>query len=78
MNHNKDEQENNSNEASGGPRRLAVFEGYTVDERLREFRKVSIGSGFETVPFDSRKGQRLLARWVVQQSEEFCFFGVDP
>jgi hypothetical protein len=69
MNHNKDEQEKNSNDASEGPRRLPVFEGYTVDERLREFRKVSMEHGFETVPFASRKGQRLLARWVGQQFE---------
>jgi hypothetical protein len=47
----------------GFPRALPVFEGYTVDERLGEFRKLSLGSMPEFVPFESTKGQGLLRRY---------------
>ena len=64
-----DEQEISSKAPGSSPRRLPVFEGYTVDERLQEFRKMSMEHGFETVPFSSRRGQRLLASWVVHQAQ---------
>ena len=41
-------------------RRLPTFEGYTVDARLREFRKAVYGEVLEFVPFASPKGQVLL------------------
>jgi hypothetical protein len=43
--------------------KLPVFRGYTVDERLRQFRKVDVSKGIESIPFDSHKGQRLLAAY---------------
>jgi hypothetical protein len=48
---------------------LPVFRGYTVDERLHEFRKVNHGSinespSIEFVAFDSPKGRRLLKAWL--------------
>jgi hypothetical protein len=49
--------------ARNGVRQLQTFRGYTVDERLREFRKVTFGSNFaaiEFVPFDSEMGIELL------------------
>lgn len=43
---------------------LPDFEGYTVDERLQEFRKVIFPScRMSVVRFDSPKGARILARW---------------
>jgi hypothetical protein len=39
-------------------RELPVFKGYTVDERLQEFRKMF---PMEFIPFDSEKGKKLLA-----------------
>lgn len=43
------------------PIRLPVFKGYTVDARLKEFRKADTGrKKIEFVPFDSRKGKKLL------------------
>ena len=41
---------------------LPIFREYTVDERLREFRKVErgINQRIEFVPFDSDQGRRLL------------------
>jgi hypothetical protein len=47
----------------GMVRALPTFEGYTVDERLREFRKASRETGLESVPFDNPKGQVLLRRY---------------
>lgn len=42
-------------------RRLADFGGYTVDFRLREFRKVDHENArIDFVAFESTKGQRLL------------------
>jgi hypothetical protein len=51
-----------------GPRKLPEFEGYTVDERLREFRKVEYGKTIEFVPFDSAQGQQLLSRMIEQST----------
>jgi hypothetical protein len=44
-------------------RRLITFQGYTVDMRLGEFRKVTAGDppSIEFVPFDTPEGQQLLA-----------------
>ncbi len=67
MTHTRDEQGVSSEFQGTFPRRLPVFEGYTVDERLGEFRKASLAHGLEVVPFRSRKGVRLLARWGVHQ-----------
>jgi hypothetical protein len=39
---------------------LPTFNGYTVDVRLREFRRADPEIGLEFVPFASRKGQRLI------------------
>lgn len=45
------------------PRKLPVFEGYTVDARLREFRKVERERGrIEFIPFRSPKGEKILER----------------
>lgn len=41
-------------------RELVVFKGYTVDERLGEFRKINFGEMPEFIPFDSPRGQELL------------------
>jgi hypothetical protein len=49
--------------ATEGPRVLPVFRGYTVDERLREFRRVEYGHLSEYVPFESPRGEWLLAEW---------------
>lgn len=49
------------------PTKLPVFKGYTVDKRLREFRKVIYGKNpgepfirLETLPFVSEKGAKML------------------
>jgi hypothetical protein len=43
------------------PTILPTFKGYTVDERLREFRKVDMKKpSIEFVEFDSPKGRKLL------------------
>jgi len=51
---------------------LPVFEGYTVDERLAEFRKLACGRVAEFVPFASVKGRRLLARYRKQSHGQWC------
>jgi hypothetical protein len=40
---------------------LPKFKGYTVDERVREFRVMNYGEMPEFIPFDSPKGQELLS-----------------
>ncbi len=49
-------------------RALPTFKGYTVDERLREFRKVEYGKHFEFISFSSEKGQKLLSYYRKEQS----------
>jgi len=43
---------------------LPTFRGYTVDVRLKEFRKAVIGEWPEFIPFDSPKGERLFVAWL--------------
>jgi len=41
--------------------KLPSFKGYTIDKRLREFRKVDLSiPSIEFISFDSKKGQKLL------------------
>jgi hypothetical protein len=44
------------------PYQLPTFKGYTVDMRLREFRKANFGEKIEFIPFDSQEGKELLGR----------------
>ncbi len=47
------------------PFELPTFRGFTVDPRLKEFRKVDrIKGGLEFIPFDSPKGVELLGEMV--------------
>lgn len=45
-------------------RTLPVYEGYTVDFRLQEFRKVVYGKSLTFIPFNSPKGQKLLTGFL--------------
>ena len=47
-------------------RLLPTFKEYTVDERLREFRKIVCGKPLVFIPFNSIKGQELLAEMEKQ------------
>ena len=44
------------------PYKLPEFKGYTVDLRLREFRKVVHGKSIEFIPFESKTGKKLLLK----------------
>ena len=49
------------------PRLLPVFKGYTVDVRLREFRKFDCEKGIdgtEFIDFDSEEGDKLLSELI--------------
>ncbi|MGP8057894.1 MAG: hypothetical protein ACLP9K_09875 [Nitrososphaerales archaeon] len=41
--------------------RLPEFKGYTVDRRLREFRRMVFGEMPEFIPFQSEKGREFTA-----------------
>ena len=43
---------------------LPTFEGYTVDIRLKEFRKADPQQELEFIPFDSPQGDRLLEGFI--------------
>ena len=45
-----------------GPTVLQVFGGYTVDYRLGEFRRIEWEEEPEWIPFDSPRGQELIAQ----------------
>ena len=62
----------NENSNSSSMKALPVFRGYTVDVRLRQFRKVS--DGIEFLDFDSELGDELLGEYIDtldRDSEEF-------
>ena len=44
--------------------RLPIFQGYTVDVRLKEFRRADPNKGLEFVNFDSSKGETLLEGFI--------------
>jgi len=57
------------------PRELPTFKGYTVDYRLREFRKAKVDKKLEFISFDSPRGQELLKEMGqsrVPQTEHIC------
>jgi len=43
---------------------LSTFNGYTIDFRLKEFRRIVYGEPLEFIPFDSEKGQQLLKEYL--------------
>ena len=45
-------------------KQLPIFKGFTVDVRLREFRKGTPISGMEFVSFDSPEGEVLLEGYI--------------
>ena len=47
---------------------LPTFKGYTVDERLQEFRKVPYDKLPEFLRFDTEKGQQLLLEYRSEQA----------
>jgi len=51
--------------------KLPEFKGYTVDERLKQFRKVDKGKpSIDFVDFESEEGQELLAQYEESKDEE--------
>jgi hypothetical protein len=54
-----------------GFRKLPEFKGWTCDEKLSEFRKVTYKNGeptMETIPFSSEKGVELLREWQAREA----------
>jgi len=45
-----------------GVRRLKVFEGYTIDLKLKQFRKAEIGQELEFIEFNRKEGKELLQK----------------
>jgi len=44
--------------------KLPEFKGYTVDVKLKQFRKVSKEKGIKFIDFDSSEGDKLLAGYI--------------
>ncbi len=57
------EKSNQHNDSQAMPRALPTFDGYTVDERLAEFRRADPHTGIVIIPFDTPRGMRLLRRY---------------
>ena len=48
--------------------KLPEFKGYTIDERLKQFRKVDMEKpSIDFVDFDSKEGKRLLKEYKDQE-----------
>lgn len=65
----KEEQEtrkykNNPSQQDSRATVLPVFKGYTVDVRLRQFRRVNPDTSIEFLDFDSQKGDELLGEYI--------------
>lgn len=68
--------ENNINENSvrSGMRALPVFKGYTVDVRLRQFRKANPETGIQSIDFASPQGDDLLEEYLGTLDEKSAEF----
>ena len=44
-------------------KKLPIFQGYTVDMRLKQFRRIT-KKGIEFIDFDSKKGTALLKKYI--------------
>jgi hypothetical protein len=55
---------------------LPTFKGYTVDMRLKEFRKEAWGEEIEFLSFESAKGKRLLIAFLQtsEGEEELAYY----
>jgi hypothetical protein len=51
---------------------LPTFEGYTVDLRLKQFRKAIPGKTLEFVSFDSPEGKRMVARYAYDLGQRYA------
>ena len=47
---------------------LPTYQGYTVDERLKEFRKLEYGKKLEFINFESSQGKKLLSQYRKEQT----------
>ena len=56
--------------AQEGFRILPTFKGYTIDVRLKQFRKANKETGIEFVDFESEMGKRLLAEYETSKEIE--------
>ncbi len=52
---------------------LPTFKGFTVDKRLRQFRKVGQGWQIEFIDFDSKQGKKLL----IEMKDYFSFLELE-
>jgi len=62
-----------NNDYQSSMKALPVFRGYTVDARLRQFRKVS-PDGIEFLDFSSQEGDSVLGEYIEtldRDSDEF-------
>lgn len=50
---------------------LPTYKGYTVDYRCRQFRRITKGGLIEFIDFFSDKGDRLLARMIVEKKADW-------
>jgi len=57
---------------------LPEFKGYTVDVRLREFRKMILGKTPEFISFDSPQGQTLWAEFQKAKERKVRYTGNNP
>ncbi len=55
---------------------LPIFKGYTVDMRLREFRRAIPDVTLEFIPFNSPEGRKLLEE-LKSFAQEIIAFEVD-
>ena len=56
--------------------KLPIFEGYTVDIRLKQFRKIN-KENIQFIDFDSIEGEKILLKYIEtldQESKEFKEF----
>ncbi len=50
-------------------RLLPTYKGYTVDFRLRQFRKADYGKPLVFIDFESPRGQRLLSEYMKKATQ---------
>ena len=59
-------------------RALPIFRGFTVDERLRQFRKVPLDGPPEFIAFDSAEGSKLLIAFIMTKRDGVDLWAGEP
>ena len=52
--------------------KLPIYNGWTIDIRLKQFRKLNDQTGLDFVHFDSEEGKEIFKEYAQSRHDELC------